>query len=87
MYEATLVMKGDNVSITVEDGDDKTSPTHLIPMTTEDAKLLRLWLNGMSNSKGPIEVRVGKHTYWLDHEIWFPMRAILNHWYEVYHAS
>ena len=84
MYKADLTEKGDSVKIVVSDKDDPKAVDYIFPMTVEQAKNLRLWLEGML-IKAPIEVRIGKHLHWLDYEVWFPMRDVLNVWYEAYH--
>ncbi len=87
MYKASLIIKGDKISASIKDDDDSNSIAYMIPMDIEEAKLLRIWLNGMSITIAPIEFRVGKSEYFLHYNVWHPLRETINNWYEVNYAS
>jgi hypothetical protein len=82
MVSVTLKVNGDRVSASITDDDNVVS---LIPMKTNDAKLLRLWLNGMVVD-APLEVKIGGIDYYFNHQTWKPLRDVINEWYEDYYA-
>jgi len=84
MYTAILKTKGDNVIVTLESNDSDVILVY--PMTVANAKLLRLWLNGMVGNNGPLEVKIGNIDHFLPYEVWNPLRDIINNWYEENYA-
>lgn len=84
MYKAKLIVRSKNrVAVTIEDvSGDNDGLVYIVPMSKDRAKNLRRWLNGMANSKGPFDFKIGAEEFWFHRDIWHPMRECLGKWYE-----
>ncbi len=83
MFTAFLKFEDDTINIVVN--EEISNVNHIrenFNLTIGEAKTLRMWLNGMADSVSPLECQISGREFYFDYDIWYPMRDVINKWYE-----